>query len=178
MLDNAIVPDTEITVARLSTLRNLQGLAGCALRKALRAAVLHRVSGTNAATVRQLALDSLDVLLVGLPVATAERVRVRTQVATAADRFARSRLGRRLLTMPVSRIAASPAPSADLIVRDSRGRKYAVVFATQSVPLAFAEITACMARELPDCRAVLMYNVERGFSRRFPSRTQIGARCA
>ncbi len=178
MFDNAVVPDTEITVVRLSTLRDLHALAGSALRGALLAAVRHRVSGTNAATVRHLALDSLDVLLVGLPVATAERVRVRTQVATAADRFARSRLGRRLLSMPVSRIAASPVASADLIVRDSTGRRFAVVFARRSVPFAFAEMMARMARELPDCEAVLIYDIERGITRRFTCSPLMSARCA
>lgn len=166
------MPDTEITVARLSTLRSLRTLTACAVRRALCAGVLYRISEANVATLRQAALDSLDALLIGLPVTTAERVRVRTGVAAAADRFAHSRLGRRLLTMPVSQITASPVPSADLVVCDRSGRKYAIVFAMQPVLSAFAEITTSMTRELPDCEAVLIYNVECGFFRRFQPATQ------
>ncbi|MDQ6826473.1 MAG: hypothetical protein M3Z14_04635 [Candidatus Eremiobacteraeota bacterium] len=178
ILDNTIVPNTEVTVARLSTLRNLRTFAACALRTAMRGAVLYRLSMADPSRLRHAALESLDALIADLPVTTAERVRVRTQVAVAADGFARSRLGRRLLTMPVSRITASTAPSADLIVRDPAGRKYAIIFATQPAPLAFAQIAERVTRELPDCEAVFIYNAQRAVTRRFAHHPQIMARCA
>ncbi|MHB1552212.1 MAG: hypothetical protein ACYCX6_13600 [Vulcanimicrobiaceae bacterium] len=166
---------------RLITLRALPDLAERALREGLRAAILGRhwrAYDRGGAVLRSVVLARFDALAGSLPLAAADRVRTRTEIAALADGFAISRLARRLLATPLSRVARSRSQRVDVVVCDRAGHRFAIRFARVRDAFHAAELAASAMRGEPAAAAVLVHDLLRGRTRRFPPASREVLRCA
>lgn len=166
---------------RLITLRALPDLAERALREGLRAAILGRhwrAYDRGGAVLRSAVLARFDALAGSLPLAAADRVRTRTEIAALADGFAISRLARRLLATPLSRVARSRSQRVDVVVCDRAGHRFAIRFARVRDAFHAAELAASAMRGEPAAAAVLVHDLLRGRTRRFPPASREVLRCA
>lgn len=166
---------------RLITLRALPGLAERALREGLRGAILSRqwrAYGRNGAVLRSAVLARFDALARSLPLAAADRVRTRTEIAALAERFASSHLARRLLATPLSRVARSRSQRVDVVVCDRAGRRFAIRFALVRDAFHAAELAASATQAEPAAAGVLVHDLLRRRTQRFPPASREVLRCA
>ena len=135
------------------------------LRHAFRRAVLMRGKHRRP-DIATTALAYLDALLSRARIATAERVRLRTQTAEAARAFSSTKLARRLFALAPEQVHAAADDVLDLLVTDRNARCHGIRFALATKPSAIVELASRAMLAEPGLTSLLVYDLQTHAARR------------
>ncbi|MDQ2909367.1 MAG: hypothetical protein M3R44_08475 [Candidatus Eremiobacteraeota bacterium] len=161
---------TQVSLDRLAALGLLPQLIERALRSGLRETVLGGDwDGVRRTPPRHAALLQFDRVGGARPLSAHNRVAARSTILAHAERFAGSRLGRRLAALDGSLIRDAAGEPFDLVVQSLAGTSYAIRFAVVRDALAAIALVAAIAARTPFAAGTLLYDLETGRTRYFAS---------
>lgn len=153
---------------RLSDLRALPALAERAVRAALRQAITTSQSARGRRSLAARALEVFDASIQSARLEAADKLRVRTEIAAAADRFARSRLAARLTALPLSRVRACANDSpCDLVVTNATGQRFAVCFVRTRDVFQAADVAGRVIASSATLSGAVLYDLATARTRTF-----------